>query len=123
MALGYLGRWRRREDARRVGCATLCTLILRSLLAALLMLQVGGSAASLRVECTQSCPDDDEHGDCPPGCEDCACCGSASLTLTGPTVTSAVRVPRPVLLAPPPREIRMAGQVEGQDIWHIPKAS
>jgi len=69
--------------------------------------------------CTQSCPDDDERGQCSPDCADCTCCGH----------------PRPVVLARPaplllsPLRAVLLGDEEQEplsvdtgDILHVPIA-
>ncbi len=37
-------------------------------------------------DCRGECPDDDEDGDCPPGCDACFCCPAASSPAVGPAV-------------------------------------
>ncbi|WP_224244092.1 hypothetical protein [Hyalangium gracile] len=47
-------------------------------LIALLVASIGGSgfvsAGAPGSICAQSCPDDDERGECAPDCTDCSCC-------------------------------------------------
>ncbi|HEX5751768.1 MAG TPA: hypothetical protein VFZ09_36450 [Archangium sp.] len=76
------------------------------------------STASSGDVCMQSCPDDDEHGQCAPDCTDCVCCAHVRLVV-------AVPAPSTVLLAPRPPPV--AGYEEDEpasadvgDILHVP---
>lgn len=43
-------------------------------------------------DCEESCPGDDAEGDCPPGCDDCSCCGGIAQAAP---VSLSVRVVEP----------------------------
>ena len=98
-------------------------LMLRLLLCLLLVLfaSVGGSGFPLAAvtgdACEQSCPDDDERGQCAPDCADCTCCVHARTVMLAP---SAVLLPGrsgPVLIE---HEEQAPPAVDLGDILHVP---
>jgi|GEM_PF-2307832 len=91
---------------------------------ALLFASVGGSgfnpAVSTGEACAQSCPDDDERGQCSPDCVDCTCCGHMRPVLM---VRSSL-----LLLSPPGGvslvdEVKEPLPVDTGDILHVPIAA
>ena len=94
----------------------LCLLLFAPNLGGLLP-TLSGTAGEV---CTQSCPDDDERGQCAPDCADCTCCGhvrsvAAPVRLPSPTQ----RVPRPPLFVHDEDEPASA---DVGDILHVPIA-
>ncbi|NMO19196.1 hypothetical protein HPC49_18560 [Pyxidicoccus fallax] len=70
--------------------------------------------------CAQSCPDDDERGQCAPDCSDCTCCGHVRSVAAPVALPSlALRVPMPLLLAHDEDEPASA---DAGDILHVPIA-
>jgi hypothetical protein len=98
-------------------------LLIRVLVVLLLITQMGMAACLFTAECMQSCPDDDEHGHCPPDCQDCTCCGVVRVVMAAPALTGEARPPQPLRSNPIPRNIWVLDQVDAHEIWHIPKTS
>lgn len=69
--------------------------------------------------CEQSCPGDDDEGNCPPGCDDCGCC---------PGVAPGVAVEPPQLEVAPASLVTLlaapAAAPDGlaPDVWRPPRS-
>ena len=93
------------------------------ILGALLLLVLSGfSSATLgatRARCEQTCPDDDEQGQCPPGCMDCTCCVRTTALVRTDSISFivySVEAPSPFVnadLLPPQPDLR--------EVEHVPK--
>lgn len=90
-------------------------------LIALLFAPTGGlgfmPAVSSSEVCVQSCPDDDEQGQCAPDCVDCACCAHVRpvvLTRSHPAL------PRPAEGDAIEHDERTPLSVDAGDILHVP---
>jgi hypothetical protein len=69
--------------------------------------------------CTESCDDDDDHGQCPPTCGSCSC----APRLDEPTRVVHVTPPEAALVErAAPFEVDVASPADGhaQDIAHVP---
>jgi hypothetical protein len=63
--------------------------LLASLVLALAVFQaVGSRLPGVRVVCLETCPDDDDRGQCPPAC-DCTCRAPHQVSLPAPVVSPA----------------------------------
>nr|WP_225936945.1 hypothetical protein [Myxococcus sp. RHSTA-1-4] len=70
--------------------------------------------------CTQSCPDDDERGQCAPDCTDCTCCGHVRTVAAPLPVPSLVtHMPGPPLFV---HEEDEPASTDAGDILHPPIA-
>ncbi|WP_235216576.1 hypothetical protein [Archangium violaceum] len=76
------------------------------------------SAASSGDVCMQSCPDDDEHGQCAPDCTDCVCCSHVRLVVVAPVPSMVPRAPRPPPVAGYEEDEPASADVG--DILHVP---
>ncbi|MFW5920492.1 MAG: hypothetical protein ACOCUS_01530 [Polyangiales bacterium] len=69
-------------------------------------------------DCEQSCPGDDEEGNCPPGCDDCGCCPGVApgVAVEVPKVGAAPAILVALLPAPAtaPTGLR-------SDVWRPPR--
>jgi hypothetical protein len=87
-----------------------------------LFASVGGSgfplAAATGDACVQSCPDDDERGQCAPDCTDCLCCAHGRTVMLAradallPSGSAPSRIEHEEQ-APP--------AVDASDILHVPR--
>ncbi|XXX82364.1 hypothetical protein WMF30_26775 [Sorangium sp. So ce134] len=89
---------------------------------AFLMNQLTAAYAFVAVDdCGESCPDDDDHGDCPCPLD----CSSGCCAARVPAVPPSPSVP--VLLAPSPAELlllvaeRAPPSPEAREVLHVPK--
>lgn len=94
-------------------------LLLVLLVASFALQATGASAFIGDQQCQESCPDDDENGDCSPFCDDCRCCvhprsiaPSLSASIAAPTVTGSPSFCRVV---------DSSEQAHARGIEHIPK--
>jgi hypothetical protein len=98
-------------------------LVLRLWLYLLLVLFafVGGSgfplAAAIGEACAQSCPDDDERGQCAPDCADCSCCVHTRTVMLAPPAVLLPSRSGPVLIE---HEEQAPPAVDVGDILHVP---
>ncbi|MCY1078658.1 hypothetical protein [Archangium lansingense] len=93
-------------------------------LSLLLFTPVGGgllSPTSSGDVCMQSCPDDDESGQCAPDCTDCVCCAHARLMVVAPIPSTIPMAPKP----PPAvrHEEDEPSSADVGDIQHVPIVS
>lgn len=106
------------------GCASIrsvrwlpCLLVVA--LTAFAVQTTGALVCSADSTCSQSCPDDNSNGQCPPGCADCACCGHLpsipSPHADGPALYAAVEPATPIV------DERAPPSAEPHDILHVPK--
>lgn len=87
----------------------------------LLFTPVGGgllSPASSGDVCMQSCPDDDESGQCAPDCTDCICCSHTRPVVVAPILSVIPMAPKPPPIAE--HEEDEPSSVDGDDILHVP---
>ena len=68
--------------------------------------------------CQERCADDNDDGECAPGCHDCTCCQGVRLTTPGEQVASGPVTPGRTLH--PPITIRLSS-AEPREILHVPK--
>src|SRR5262245_33935373 len=77
------------------------------------------SLAARDTACAQSCPDDDEDGQCPSDCACCSCCPHHPPLVVGAAVRSEVRLVASVEFverhSEPPTTVP-------RDILHVPKS-
>ena len=69
--------------------------------------------------CEQHCPDDDDRGQCPPGCAGCSSCANpapfvSELPLIAPLCPSAQRA---IL----PSSEKLPGSADPRELLHVPK--
>jgi hypothetical protein len=87
-----------------------------------LFASVGGSgfrlAAATGAACTQSCPDDDERGQCAPDCADCSCCVHARPVMLAPSAVLLLGCSGPMLIE---HEEQAPPAVDMGDILHVPR--
>jgi hypothetical protein len=97
--------------------------VLRVLFSVGILLLGPASGASLLARtagiCVETCPDDDEQGQCAPGCDDCSCCNHVRTAALKPAGILLETVDTERCLArstpaPPPVDVR--------GIRHVPKA-
>jgi hypothetical protein len=97
--------------------------VLRLWLCILLVLfaPFGGSgsllASAVGEVCTQSCPDDDERGQCAPDCDDCLCCVHARPVMIARPATLLPGHPEPVRIE---RDEQAPPSADVGDILHVP---
>ncbi len=98
-------------------------VVVRVLALVLLLLAGAAIGAPMLVAldaCTESCPDDDTGGDCPPACTSCTCCThSLRPVILGRALPASTTPPArqagPVYADPAP------AVPEPHDIFHVPK--
>jgi hypothetical protein len=110
-----------REDlgfANVVYYVLVVTRMLRAVVLTLVLVQLGmvsmGAAA-----CFESCPDDDDAGQCAPSC-DCSTCGHPNLRSSMPSPVGLVAIPPCVDLAHPAPVVPLLPPVVAE-ILHVPK--
>ncbi|REG23700.1 hypothetical protein ATI61_116172 [Archangium gephyra] len=109
-------------DKPRSGVLGLSTVLRVFFLLSLLLLTPAGSGllstASSGDVCMQSCPDDDEHGQCAPDCTDCICCAHVRLVVVAPALPTVLLAPRPPPVARHEEDEPPSADVG--DILHVP---
>ena len=95
---------------------------LRVLVALLLLVLSGmsqGAFGAGSARCEETCPDDDDEGQCPPGCADCSCCVRAPVLVRVDAITFLViGVEAPAAF---PRADDLPAQPDLQEVDHVPK--
>ena len=79
----------------------------------------GAVTNSASAPCAAHCDDDDEQGNCAPGCVDCACCPHLRLSFT----VVELRLAAPATDEPVPElPVTKPPSPEPGDVLHVPKA-
>ena len=109
-------------DKPRSGVLGLSTVLRVFFLLSLLLCTPAGSgllsAASPGDVCMQSCPDDDEHGQCAPDCTDCVCCAHVRRVIVAPVLSTVPLAPRSPPVARHEEDEPASADVG--DILHVP---
>jgi hypothetical protein len=86
---------------------------------ALATAQAAGASLLLGAhQCRERCADDNDDGQCAPGCHDCTCCSGVRVVTPREQVAAVPDVPgRPLRLRP----AAIPSSVEPREILHVPK--
>jgi len=90
-----------------------------ALIALLVAAQGTGIGLTQLTACHDDCTDDDETGQCPPTCTDCACCSPTPQVMTS---TVALIVPFATAHRPFVSDAVELQSIDPHDILHVPKA-
>lgn len=75
---------------------------------------------SVATSCFEQCEDDNDDGDCAPGCDDCSCCARVSIVTPDLAVSPAVAL---VLRATPASSTLLPPSADSRQLLDVPKAS